>query len=175
MQTTKISRNVGRICSGRQAHSRVLRWVPVLALCIATSAWGQTSTIFKGPHRPPNTSMATGSANSKVSAPGNDAHYKFITIDTPDSPYAVATSINNSKVVTGYYQDSSKNYHGFVWQNGTFQTVDYPGAVNTLLGEINNLGLSIGVYGDGTTNHTAIYSVSTDAWSASRHSELFAE
>jgi hypothetical protein len=167
MHTTRIIRNinVGWIRSCPQGQSRVLRWMPVLALCMAASAWGQTFTISNGPHRLPKTPVAAPSANFEVSTPDN-GHYKFITIDTPDSPYAVAGGINDSRVVTGYYQDSSLNYHGFVWQKGTLQTVDYPGAVNTLLGGVNNLGLAMGGYGDGTTNHTVIYSVSTDTWSA---------
>jgi hypothetical protein len=69
-------------------------------------------------------------------------------------------------VVTGYYEDSSFNYHGFLWQNGALQTVDYPGAVDTSLGGLNNHGVAMGSYGDGATTHTVTYSVSTGAWTA---------
>lgn len=94
----------------------------------------------------------------------DSAHYKFITIPTPNSNYAVASGVNNGGVVTGYYVDSSGNYHGFVWQGGAFQTVDYPGAVNTILGGLNDRGAAIGYWGDGTTNHTVIYSISSGNW-----------
>jgi hypothetical protein len=108
--------------------------------------------------------MAAPPANSEESTPDN-ARYRFITIDTENSPYAVASGINDSRLVTGYYQDASLNFHGFVWQDGVLQTVDYPGALNTILGGVGNLGLTIGYYGDGTTNHTATYSVYTGTWS----------
>jgi len=103
----------------------------------------------------------TGTSAVETPASGS---YKFITIPAPNSPYAVASGINNAGVVTGYYLDSSSNYHGFVWENGAFQTIDYPGAVDTSLGQANNHGVAIGSYGDGTTSHTVTYSVSTGAW-----------
>jgi probable HAF family extracellular repeat protein len=137
----------------------------VLALLVATSAWSQAATIFKGPHPPPNMPMPAPSANPAADTPAS-ADYKFITIVTPDSLYAVADGINNAGVVTGYYQVSSSNYHGFVWQNGSLQTVDYPGAVDTSLGGLNNRGVAIGGYGNGTTSHTGTYSVSTGTWTA---------
>jgi probable HAF family extracellular repeat protein len=137
--------------------------LPVLALFGATAAWGQTAPIFRGHLLPPNISMAAPSPKPAADTPAS-AHYKFITIGPKDSPYAVANGIDNAGLVSGYYQDASSNYHAFVWQNGTFKTVDYPGAVDTLLFGISNRGVAIGYYGDGTTNHTVTYSVRTGAW-----------
>jgi probable HAF family extracellular repeat protein len=74
-------------------------------------------------------SMAAPSTSPAADTQGTSANYKFISITAPDSLYAVADGINNAGVVTGYYEDSSFNYHGFVWQNGALQTVDYPGAL----------------------------------------------
>src|SRR5580700_8812533 len=122
--------------------------LPVLALCAGAAAWSQTT-----PHRPPIVSMAAPSAKP-AAATAASAHYKFITIGPPDSPYAVADGINNAGLVTGYYEDSSSVFHGFVWQNGVFKTADYPGAAYTYLFGTNYLGMAIGYYGDGTTNHT---------------------
>jgi len=167
MHTTSIDRTLtqaGFAPAGKLSHM-YCSFLPVLALLVATSAWSQTATIFKGPRRPLNMSMAATSANPAADTPAS-AHYKFITIVAPNSPYAVASGINNAGLLTGYYLDSSSNYHGFVWQNGTFQTVDYPGALDTSLGQANNRGVAIGSYGDGTTNHTVTYSVSTGAWTA---------
>jgi hypothetical protein len=95
----------------------------------------------------------------------NTDRYKFITISPPNSPYAVADGINNAGVVTGYYEDTSSNYHGFVWHGGGLQTVDYPGAVDTLLFGVNNRGVAIGYYGDGVTNHAVMYTLRSGAWS----------
>jgi probable HAF family extracellular repeat protein len=152
MHTTKVTRTLCGL-------------LPALALSVATSAWSQTALGIRGPHRPPNTQMASSSAKPAVGTPAS-ADYKFITIAAPDSSYTVADGINNAGVVTGYYLDSSSNYHGFVWQNGVFQTVNYPGAVDTVLGGLNNRGVAMGSHGDGTTNHTATYNVSTGIWTA---------
>jgi len=138
--------------------------LPVLALLITASAWSQTLTGLRAPHRPPNISMAAPSASSAVDTPAS-LRYKFIPIATPNSTYACAAGINNAGVVTGYYQDSSANNHGFVWQNGAFQTVDYPGAVETIIYGVNNRGIAMAdYYVDSTTAHTAAYSVSTGTW-----------
>jgi probable HAF family extracellular repeat protein len=131
MHRTKIARTIalaGVALAGKLSHA-CCGLLPVLALSVTTPAWSQTSPNFRVPHRLPNMSMAASS--SKPADTPTSAHYKFITIATPDSPYAVADGINNAGVVTGYYQDSSSNYHGFVWQNGTLVTVDYPGTVDT--------------------------------------------
>jgi probable HAF family extracellular repeat protein len=165
MSTTKITRTLASAGSARAGKPSLTYCglLPVLALLVTTSAWSQTAPGFRAPHRPHNMSMAASSAKPTVVTPAS-ASYKFITIAAPDSPYAVAGGINNAGVVTGYYQDSSSNYHGFVWQNGTFQTVDYPSAVDTVLGGLNNRGVAMGSHGDGTTTHTVTYAVSTGTW-----------
>ena len=167
MHTTSINRTLmpaGFTLAGKLSH-----WycglLPGLALLVTTSAWTQTSTSFIGPHRLPKMSMASAPASPAANTPASD-HYRFVTITAPDSPYAVANGINNAGVVTGYYLDSNSNYHGFVWQNGALQTVDYPGAVDTSLGGLNNWGVAMGSYGDGATTHAVTYSVSTGAWTA---------
>jgi len=140
-----------------------LLWV--LALLAATPVWSQTAPSFSAPHRPPNFSMAAPSAKPAADTPAS-AHYKFLTIGPEDSPYVVADGINNEGLVTGYYEDLSSVLHGFVWQNGVFKTVDYPGAAYTYLYGVNNRGVAIGYYGDGTTNHTVTYAVGTGTWAA---------
>jgi len=115
----------------------------LFGLCAAAAAWSQT----------PADTLAGG-------------RYKFITIRPENSPYAVADGIDNAGTVTGYYQDLNSHYHGFVWRNGVFQPVNYPGAMDTLLFGVSNRGVAIGYYGDGTTNHTVMYSVRSGAWSA---------
>jgi probable HAF family extracellular repeat protein len=147
----------------RNLNARRIRFlrpiVMVLGFSLAASAWGQTSSIVKGPHAPPNSSMAA--ADTPASA-----QYRFIPISTPQSTYAVADGINNAGLVTGFYIDSNSNYHGFVWQNGVLETVDYPGALDTRLNGVSNRGVAIGYYGDGFTNHAVTYTVSTGTWTA---------
>ena len=138
--------------------------LPALALC-ATAAWSQTAPGIGGPHRPPVMPARAASAKIAADTPAG-AHYKFLTIGPEDSPYVVADGIDNAGLVTGYYEDSSSVFHGFVWRNGAFQTVDYPGAAYTYLFGVNNRGVAIGYYGDGTTNHTVTYNVASGAWTA---------
>jgi probable HAF family extracellular repeat protein len=148
MYTTKITRTLspaGVAPIGKLSHTYGL--LPLLALLAATSAWSQT-------------------------APGADtpasAHYKFVTIGPRDSRSVVAHGINDAGIVTGSYEDSSSNYHGFVWQDGVFKTVDYPAAVDTFVYGVNNLGVAIGSYGDGFSGpeHAVTYSVQSGTWTA---------
>jgi probable HAF family extracellular repeat protein len=147
MYTTKITRTLspaGVAPIGKLSHTYGL--LPLLALLAATSAWSQT-------------------------APGADtpasAHYKFVTIGPRDSLSVVAHGINDAGIVTGSYEDSSSNYHGFVWQDGVFKTVDYPAAVDTFVYGVNNLGVAIGAYGNSLTGpiFTAVtYSIQDGTW-----------
>jgi probable HAF family extracellular repeat protein len=162
MHIRKMTRTLalaGFAPAGKLSHA-YCGLLPVLALCAATAAWSQTA-----PHRPPIVSMGASSAKPAADTPAS-AHYKFIPIGPQDSLYAVANGINNSGTVTGYYEDTNSNYHGFIWQEGAFKTVDYPGAVDTLLFGTNNRGVAIGYYGDGTTNHTVTYSIQSGTWTA---------
>jgi hypothetical protein len=65
-----------------------------------------------------------------------------------------------------YYEDSSSIYHGFVWQDGAFRKVDYPGAAYTKLYSLSNRSLVIGFYGNqsGTTEHALTYSAQSLQW-----------
>ena len=138
----------------------------LLALFIATTAWGQTAPDFRGSHRPrPSLSMesqvATSAANAQA---GTD--YKFIAIDVNGSMNAVADGINNDGLVSGYYEDSNAAFHGFLWQDGAVSKVDYAGAAYTKLYSLNSRGVVIGFYGNssGTAEHTVLYSAQGHNW-----------
>ncbi len=94
------------------------------------------------------------------------AQYRFLKIHIPNSTAAYANGVNNAGLVTGWYTDASNATHGFTWQNGTLQTVDYSGALNTYLNGVNNQGVATGYYLDVNYNaHAVTYSVSSGAWS----------
>ena len=166
MIRTRVTRTLalaGLVPAGKLSHlNRSL--LPVLALCLATAAWSQSTLGPKGPHRPGMTGTVPSTAPA-ADAPASAA-YKFITIGVPGSADAQAYAINNARLVSGFYEDASSSsvYHGFVWQNGTFQTVDYPGALYTYLFAVNNHGIAIGLYGDGTVEHAVMYSVPGGTW-----------
>ena len=169
MHVTKTPNKVGRAGIVLPARSLAL----VLAFCafamfVATPGGCQTSPVTEGPHRLPHRSPIAPLAEPEVDAVGAEkpstVHYKFITIGPESSPYAVAGSINNTGLVAGYYEDTNSVFHGFIWQDGEFKTVDYRGAASTTLGGVNNRGLAIASYNDGTAEHVATYDARSGAW-----------
>jgi hypothetical protein len=79
---------------------------------------------------------------------------------------AQATGINNgtsptneaSRLVSGFYNDSAGNSHGFLWQLGMPLTpVNYPGAVSTQVLGLNNVGQAVGSYTAGGVTHGFVY------------------
>jgi hypothetical protein len=93
------------------------------------------------------------------------AKYFFVYINIPNAAFVQPNAINNAAVVTGYYADANYNIHGFLWQQGTVQTIDYPGATATAFGGINNRGVLIGTYQDVNGGTYAVtYSLVNSAW-----------
>jgi uncharacterized membrane protein len=79
----------------------------------------------------------------------------FTPIENPraigPSPYGSGTAvygINDRGVMVGAYA-AGGTVHGFVRdRHGKFRTVDYPGAAETVLSEVNERGQIVGAYGD---------------------------
>jgi len=166
---TRIPHSEGQAGIVVSAHSlTVVFTLCALAMSAAMPGRSQTSPVIEGPHRLPHASpiepSAKPAADEARAADLAALHYKFITIGPESSPYAVADGINNSGLVTGYYEDADSVFHGFVWHDGQFKTVDYPGAAYTLLYGVNNPGLAIGYYNDGTADHVVTYAVRSGAW-----------
>ena len=84
------------------------------------------------------------------------AQYRFVTIDAPEAILTAPYGVNNTGLVTGYYQDASGNLHGLLWRNGALKTLDNPGSLDTLLGDSSDLGMVIGNHGDATLEHAAM-------------------
>src|SRR5262245_33341147 len=55
-----------------------------------------------------------------------------------------AQDINNAHQIVGYYVDSSNRYHGFLYANGSYATLDVPGATLTRALGINDVGQIVG-------------------------------
>jgi hypothetical protein len=109
--------------------------------------------------------MSSRAPDARLPAESRD-DYQFVTIDIEGSLSSVANGINNRKLITGYYDDSTSVSHGFVWEQGAVRKVTYPGAKNTYLYGVNNKDESIGYYGDGVSYHAVIYSARSGTWSA---------
>ncbi len=73
---------------------------------------------------------------------------RYTTIDVPGAADTAAVGINDSGVVSGFYEDSSGNDHGFLDRKGTFTTINVPGAADTVATVINDLGVVVGYYID---------------------------
>jgi hypothetical protein len=77
---------------------------------------------------------------------------QFTTVDLPvGNPHALNIT-NSGSIVGNYFTDSG---HGFIWHEGIFQTVDYPGAFSTIPFALSSDGTLVGSYVDGNTfqNH----------------------
>jgi hypothetical protein len=85
----------------------------------------------------------------------------FITLDVPGSVAASVRSINDRHEVVGRWDDNSvppvqlpctTQCHGFYWHKGKFYSIEFPGALYTIALGINNAGLIVGRYVDGSNN-----------------------
>jgi hypothetical protein len=102
-----------------------------------------------------------------VDAAGNTHGYTYnistktfsANIDDPNAVGATtAAAINNAGVIAGFYTGSDMHTHGFLDSNGTFTTVDAPGATMTMLLGLNNIGFAVGVETDAMGNmHGVLY------------------
>jgi len=83
----------------------------------------------------------------------------FTPLDDPAGVGGTVTSaINDRGVIVGQYFDTSGAGHGFVYDDGTFTKLDYPGAASTGLGDVNNSGAIVGSYTDASgVNHGFLY------------------
>jgi uncharacterized membrane protein len=162
-EVTQTFTPVALVRAGKLCHS-YYSLLPTLALCLATAAWSQSTLGPNGRHLPFSMPGMVPSARPTADTPAS-AQYKFITIGVAGSNTAWVWGINNTGLVSGNYEDASAVYHGFVWQNGALQTVDYPGALYTYLFTVNNQGVAIGLYDDASnTEHAVIYSVGDGTW-----------
>jgi probable HAF family extracellular repeat protein len=57
-----------------------------------------------------------------------------------------ASGINDKGEVVGIYFDSNGVQHGFLYDDGTYTTIDPPGSIETFLQPINNRGELTGVF-----------------------------
>ena len=88
------------------------------------------------------------------------------TLDFPGASDTLATGINDSGTVVGYWDlvDSNGNLlisHGYTWSNGTFTQLDFPGAGDTYIFGVNNRGDIVGEWDTGvasTTGHGFVLS-----------------
>jgi hypothetical protein len=85
-------------------------------------------------------------------------------INDPNAVSTVTAAINNFGRIAGFYTDSAGVTHGFLDDNGHFTTIDAPGATQTELLGLNDVGVAVGEdVVDGVT-HGLIYNSRTGAF-----------
>ena len=72
----------------------------------------------------------------------------------PAATGIVAGGINDLRQVVGYYTDATSTLVGFLRQpSGQIVTIMFPGALSTQIFGINDCGILVGAWGDGSTEH----------------------
>ena len=80
------------------------------------------------------------------------ARYTYTIIDVPGAAHTYASGINNAGQIVGYYLGTAggiEGYHGFLYSDGKFTTIDPPNAQSTYgtyAYGINDAGAIVGVY-----------------------------
>lgn len=65
------------------------------------------------------------------------------------------TGINDLGQIVGYYEDEDHNTNGFLYSDGTYTTINVPGASSTIPTAINDLSSIVGYY-DGNEGFLAM-------------------
>jgi len=107
-------------------------------------------------------SSATAAIAPQASSAPNAA-YDFVTVDVPGAAATNAYGINDAGLISGYFFDANSNFHGFVQRDGLATTHDYPGALDTVLGDASNAGIVIGNYG-GSAQHAVLLDAELGTW-----------
>jgi uncharacterized membrane protein len=88
----------------------------------------------------------------------------FTTLEFPGALGTTAHSLNDRGDVVGYYSydtpiphwvDRTKTVHGFVYRQGEWEEIDYPGAATTYALGINNRGDVVGFYFEANAARTS--------------------
>ncbi len=60
--------------------------------------------------------------------------------------------MNNQDEIIGTFEDSEERMHGFVFQNGKYVIVDFPGATATSLNAVSDAGVLLGTWSNGQSS-----------------------
>jgi hypothetical protein len=77
-----------------------------------------------------------------------DRRGQFRYVDFPGGVLTAVTGLSNAGVLGGIYLDAAGHFHGFVESGGHFESIDYPGAVDSRIRSIGRTGELVGNFGD---------------------------
>lgn len=92
----------------------------------------------------------TSSSSNQTAFVLSGGVYRLISI--PGAVSSVATGINSSGQIVGYYTDSSDTSHAFYDSAGTIETVDNTAGTGTIAFDINDSGEIVGAFADSSGN-----------------------
>lgn len=78
---------------------------------------------------------------------------RYNEIAAPGATGTIASAINDSSEVVGWWTDNSAKNHGYFWQSNVLTSFDVPGALSTEPFAVNASGEIAGIWNDGITNH----------------------
>ena len=98
--------------------------------------------------------MASSFVSTAQAEPSVAWRYDFVKIDYPHSLASFPLGINSKRQIIGVRVDTNGVNHGYLYQNGKFTDIDYPGASQipgggTFTGGINDDGDVAGLFTDG--------------------------
>ena len=63
---------------------------------------------------------------------------QFTPVEPPGARMSIANGINEAGIISGSFFDTANRLHGFANLAGTFTRIDFPGAIDTGVGTLNN-------------------------------------
>lgn len=98
------------------------------------------------------TLATTATIDIDVTAAADPPTLTAALLDVPGAYQTEATAINDAGLVAGYYVDSA-GQHGFIYDAGSYTTLDPTNGASTVVTGINNAGEVVGYYRDATGVH----------------------
>jgi len=83
----------------------------------------------------------------------------YTQIDFPNAGSTYCMGVDSSGDISGFYEDTSSSFQGFIFSKGSFTSVSFPGAVSTFLGGLNDVGQVAGSswISDNFAYHSFVY------------------
>ncbi|MGK7955514.1 MAG: hypothetical protein AB4063_09675 [Crocosphaera sp.] len=85
--------------------------------------------------------------------------------DFPGARFTTARSIDNNDSIVGWLisDETEQRVNGFIWENGEFEGINFPGATSTFAEDMNDGGAIVGSYSDQEGNILGFSAVETGA------------
>src|SRR5690242_2917314 len=111
-------------------------WFAITAAALLLLPSRTAAQSIKSPRTPGLPSLRQHRSSAQLgqasTSQGVDAHvpaFAFVSIDVPNASFTIPTGIGPSGDIVGIYGDASFNEHGFLLSQGSFKTIDVPGAL----------------------------------------------